>query len=109
MSFAARQKGPDDTGIFVGEGYGRDIGMSPFSEFVEPTASRILLAPRSTQRGACAMDQQGALVAIASFADTKQTIAAATRSLLGHKPEPCGELAAILKSLPITDITDCGH
>src|SRR6516164_3691735 len=42
-------------------------------------------------------------VAIATFTDAKQTIAAATRSLLGHKPEPRGELAAILKALPITD------
>jgi hypothetical protein len=44
------------------------------------------------------VDQQGAQVAIATFADPKQTIAAPTRSLLGYKPEPRGELATILKA-----------
>jgi len=38
------------------------------------------------------MDQQGAQVAITMFARSKQTIAAATRSLLGHSPEPREEL-----------------
>jgi len=92
VGFTARQQGPGDTGIFVGEGNGRDVGM-PFPEFPEPTASWVLFVPCSTERGACTMDQQGAEVAIATFADAKQTIAAATGSLLGYKPEPCGKLA----------------
>src|SRR5262245_43555360 len=76
--FTVRQQGPGDARILVGERDGCDIGMPPFPQLTKPAASGILLAPGSPERGARAMDQQGAQVAIATFTDAKQAITAAT-------------------------------
>src|SRR5262252_9549651 len=59
--------------------------------------------PPARPSAARPMDQQGAQVAIATFADAEQAITAATGPLLGYQPEPGGELATILEAFPITD------
>ena len=48
------------------------------------------------------MDHQGAQIAIAAFADAKQLSSTPTRPLLGDKPQPRGELAAILEARSIS-------
>ena len=77
--------------------------MSPLAQLAEPKASGILFAACSNQSGASPMDQQGAQIAVAAFADARQSGASSTRPLLRHQPQPCGKLPAILEAFRITD------
>ena len=53
--------------------------------------------------GARTMNQQGAQVPVPSFANAEEALSTATRSLLGHKPEPRRKLTAIFEASSITD------
>ena len=48
------------------------------------------------------MDQEGAQIGIASFADTQQSVLAAGAVLTRHQPDPCRGIPASLKHLAIT-------
>ena len=61
------------------------------------------LAAGPAEHGTRTMDHQGAQIAVPSFADAEEALSTATRSLLGHKPEPRRELPAILEAPSITD------
>jgi hypothetical protein len=99
---------PDDTSILVGERHGRDIRMPTLAKAGKPSASRILLAPSFAKDCTSAMDHQRAYIAIAAFADAEQSVSPATRPLLGHQPQPCSELTAILEAAPIPNGSNKG-
>jgi hypothetical protein len=63
----------------------------------------------SAQRGASAVDEQGAKIAISTLTDAQQPRSATTRSLFRDKPDPCRKLSPILEAFSITRGCDkCG-
>ena len=63
----------------------------------------------SDQRGASAVDEQGAKIAISTLTDAQQPRSATTRSLFRDKPDPCRKLSPILEAFSITRGCDkCG-
>jgi hypothetical protein len=52
------------------------------------------------------VDHQAPQIAITTFADADQAGTTSTGSLFRYKSKPCGELAAILEALSITDRSD---
>jgi hypothetical protein len=76
--------------------------MSSLPHLSQPKASRILFSLNLTKSGASTIDEQGAQVAISTFADTDQSGAPTTRSLLRYKPEPGSKLSTILKAFCVT-------
>lgn len=95
---AAREHGPHDPRILVGERDSSDIGMPPLPQLTEPEASRILLAGCFTERSASAMDHQCAQVAVAAFADTEQAGSPSAGSLFRHEAEPGRELTTVFEA-----------
>ena len=95
---AAREHGPHDPRILVGERDSRDIGMPPLPQLPKPEASGILLAGCFAEHSANAMDHQCAQIAIATFADTEQAGSPSTGSLFRHQAEPSRELTAVLEA-----------
>ena len=56
----AGEQAPGDPRILVGERDGDNVGVSPLPHPAEPQASWILLVSNPPERGASAVDQQGA-------------------------------------------------
>jgi hypothetical protein len=71
VSAVAGKQAPGDPRILVGERDSDDIGVSPLPHFPTPQASWILLVSNAPKRRACAVDQQGAQIAVSTFADTE--------------------------------------
>ena len=71
ISAVAGEQAPGDARVLVGERPGDDVGMSPLPHLAKPQASWILLFSNAPKSGAGAVDQQGAQIAIATFADDK--------------------------------------
>ena len=70
--FFPRQDRPNDSGVFVGQCDCNDIWVPPFTHPLNPLASGIGLSTRFAKNGASTVDQQGAQVSVATFADPKQ-------------------------------------
>ena len=105
---AAREHGPHDPRILVGERDSRDIGMPPLPQLPKPEASGILLAGCFAEHSANAMDHQCAQIAIATFADTEQAGSPSTGSLFRHQAEPSRELTAVLEAGSIAHSSNQG-
>ena len=67
----AGEQAPGDPRILVGERDGDNVGVPPLPHLAKPQASGILLVSYPPQCGASAVDQQGAQIAISSFADAE--------------------------------------
>ena len=79
-----REQRPRNSCVLVGKRDRRDIGMAPLSQLLEPPASRILLGPNSAEDSASSMNEQGAQIAVPSFADAEQPCTSSARLLLWH-------------------------
>ena len=64
-----RQQRPEDASILVGQRHRRHIGLPPELKPGHPYAVRVTPALGAAQSGACAVDQDGAQIAIAALAD----------------------------------------
>ena len=65
----AGEQAPGDPRILVGERDGDNVGVSPLLHLAKPQASWILFFSNPPERGASAVDQQRAQIAISTFAD----------------------------------------
>jgi hypothetical protein len=69
INAVAGEQAPGDPRILVGERDGDNVGVSPLLHLAKPQASWILFFSNPPERGASAVDQQRAQIAISTFAD----------------------------------------
>ena len=99
---ATGEQAPCDPRILVSECDGDHICVTSLPHFQQPETSWVLLSTSSAQRGASAVDEQGAKIAISTLTDAQQPRSATTRSLFRDKPDPCRKLSPILEAFSIT-------
>ena len=74
------EQGPDRSRILIGQGNRSNIRISSPEQITQPRI-RLCMTCRRQNRGACAVNQQGAQVHVSAFADAQQGRLSSTRVL----------------------------
>lgn len=101
-----REQGPDGTGVFVGQGYGRLVPGFRLLQRFGPAAARVGAPGRVAQFAACAVDEQRAQLNVAAFVDAPEPRFPAGGVLSRRESDPGGELAIVAEIVAVSDRGD---
>src|SRR4029077_20776481 len=92
----------------VGECNRGDLGRPALHQSPQPRLLSSAVFLRVADDGHCAGDEQPSQVSIALLGDAAAPILAAGRVLLGHQPDPGGEIASRPERPPVADLGNQG-
>jgi hypothetical protein len=98
----AREHGPQDAGILVGQGDDGHLPTRSLLELYQPLADAVAAFAGRHDRGLGPLDQQGAQVVVPSPGDAPEAGLAAGGVLARHQAQPGAELAC-MGELRVTD------